>query len=57
MVCQDLYWLGVTYRVGDALAFMANVNVTEELMIGYSYDFSVSNLGNYSSRSHEVMLS
>lgn len=57
MVYQDMYWLGLTYRLGDALAFMANVNVTEELMIGYSYDFSVSNLGNYNSGSHEIMLS
>lgn len=57
VVYQDLYWLGATYRLGDALAFMANVQVSNQLMIGYSYDFSLSNLGNYNSGSHEVMIS
>ncbi len=57
VIYQEMYWLGATYRLGDALAFMANVQVSEQLMIGYSYDFSMSNLGNYNSGSHELMIS
>lgn len=54
---QEKYWLGATYRIGDALAFMANIQATKELMVGYSYDFSVSNLGSYNSGSHEILIS
>ena len=54
---QDTYWLGATYRIGDAVAILANMQITDQLMVGYSYDFSISKLRTYNSGSHELMLS
>lgn len=53
---QDTYWLGATYRLGDAVALLANMQITDQLMVGYSYDFSVSRLRTYNSGSHEFMI-
>jgi type IX secretion system PorP/SprF family membrane protein len=57
LLYQEKYWLGATYRLGDALAFLANVQVNRQLMVGYSYDFSVSNLSSYNNGSHEIIIS
>lgn len=54
---QDKYWLGCTYRVGDALAFLLNMQINEQLMVGYAYDVTLSGMNNISNGSHEIMVS
>ena len=49
--------LGLSYRTGDAMAFILKVNATEGLRIGYSYDLTLSKLGAYSHGAHEILLS
>lgn len=56
-VIVDRVWLGAGYRYVDAYNFMAAVNVTKQLRIGYCYDLSVSPLSKYTTGSHEIMLS
>lgn len=58
----DMFWLGVSYRLDDAIAPMAGYQYEfpsgkSILRIGYSYDLTTSELNNYSSGSHELMLS
>ena len=53
----EKYWLGATYRWGDAVAFLANIQINKQLMVGYSYDFTTSNLNSYNRGSHEILLS
>ena len=58
----NTFWFGVTYRLEDAVAPMAGYNYefpggNSALRIGYSYDFTTSELNKYSSGSHELMLS
>jgi type IX secretion system PorP/SprF family membrane protein len=48
--------LGVGYRVGDAVSGLANFRVTQDIRIGYAYDYTLSNLGRFSSGSHEIMV-
>lgn len=48
--------LGVGYRVGDAVSGLANFRVTRDIRIGYAYDYTLSNLGRFSSGSHEIMV-
>lgn len=54
-------WLGVTYRTEDAIApligYQLKPNDKSMLRIGYSYDVTTSELKNYSSGTHEIMLS
>ncbi len=54
---KNAYWFGATYRLGDAVALLANIQLNKQLMVGYSYDFSVSNLASYNNGSHEIIIS
>ncbi len=54
---QDKYWLGLSYRYGDAIAVLLDYQVMPYLLVGYSYDYTLTNLSNYNSGTHEVLLS
>lgn len=47
---------GLGYRLGDALSALVNFRVTPELRIGYAYDYTTTNLGNFNSGSHEIFI-
>jgi type IX secretion system PorP/SprF family membrane protein len=47
---------GLSYRLEDAVSAMVNFKVTPELRIGYAYDYTTSNLSDYSSGSHEIFI-
>lgn len=53
---KELFWLGGTYRHKDAFVALAGFNIAEKVMVGYSYDFAISNLRNYSNGTHEIMI-
>lgn len=50
------FWIGAGYRTGDALIGMVEYNLTPQLRAGYSYDFTLSDINDYSAGSHEVMI-
>jgi type IX secretion system PorP/SprF family membrane protein len=53
----DMFNAGLMYRTGDAFGLLAGINITNQLMLGYSYDWSMVNkTGSYNSGSHEIML-
>jgi type IX secretion system PorP/SprF family membrane protein len=59
---DDMLWIGASYRTEDAIAPMIGYQHKfpkgdSMLRLGYSYDVTTSELKNYSSGSHEVMLS
>ncbi len=59
---DNMIWLGVGYRTEDAIAPIIGYQYKfpkgeSMLRIGYSYDVTTSELKNYSSGSHEIMLS
>ncbi len=53
---NERFWVGLSYRNEDAIVGMLGMNVTEKLKVGYSYDFTTSQLKNYSDGTHEIML-
>jgi type IX secretion system PorP/SprF family membrane protein len=53
----NTYWAGISYRFGDAVSFITNVQINPELTFGYSYDFTTSALSNTSNGSHEIFIS
>ena len=44
------------YRHQDAVGVLAQYNINDDFSIGYSYDYPLSTLHNYSGGSHEIML-
>lgn len=48
--------LGVGYRVDDAVSGLVNFKISPQLRVGYAYDYTLSNLGRFSSGSHEIMV-
>lgn len=53
---QEKFELGASYRFDDSVSMLLNVNVTPKLKIGYSYDYTLSNLSRFNSGSHEIVL-
>jgi len=55
---NNLVWGGVSYRVQDAIAVLAGVNIpqVQGLKLGVSYDITTSTLGDHSSGSLEFMI-
>jgi type IX secretion system PorP/SprF family membrane protein len=49
------YWLGFSYRHKDAFVAMLGIKV-DRYHIGYAFDYTLSNLSNYTYGSHEIML-
>ncbi|TXE06375.1 type IX secretion system membrane protein PorP/SprF [Seonamhaeicola algicola] len=47
---------GLGYRLGDAISGLVNFRITPELKVGYAYDFTTNNLGDYNSGSHEIFI-
>ncbi len=53
---KDKISLGAQYRTGDAIAALVELQISDQLRMGYSYDRTISNLQTYNSGSHEIML-
>lgn len=48
--------LGLNYRLDDSLGALVNFGVTDELRIGFAYDYTMSNLGKYNDGTYEVFV-
>lgn len=47
---------GISYRTGDSVIGMLEIMPTKQWHIGYAYDLTLTELRNYNSGSHEIML-
>lgn len=47
---------GVAYRLNDAVSGLVNFRVTPDLRVGYAYDYTTSDLGEYNDGTHEIMV-
>ena len=49
--------LGISYRTGDAVIGMIELQVSPEFQLGYAYDYTISNLNTFTKwGTHELML-
>lgn len=53
---HDVLSVGLSYRTGDAVSGMLEVQVNDQFRIGYAYDHPISNLVKYNQGTHEIML-
>lgn len=57
LVFDNLFWAGGMYRTGDAIGGLAGINITRQIQVGYSFDWSYGlQTGRYNGGSHEIML-
>jgi len=50
-------WLGASYRTEKAVSFMTEINIAQNIRLGYSYDIWLNELKVYNKGSHEIRLS
>ena len=53
---NERFEVGVSHRWQDSFAALVNVAITPSIRLGYAYDYTTSNLGNFNSGTHEVMV-
>ncbi len=53
---NDRLELGASYRFGDSVSGLINFGVTRDLRLGYAYDYTTTNLGDYNNGTHEVFI-
>lgn len=56
-IYQNMAWLGFSYRKSDAVVMLVGYTFQNNFSFGYSYDFIQSSIQEYSTGSHEIMLS
>ena len=56
MAFRDHFWIGGAYRQNDAVAGMIGFNLGSFLSLGYSYDYTTSNLNTVSNGTHEIVI-
>lgn len=56
LLINNVFELGVAYRLEDSFSGLVNFRVLPDLRIGYAYDHTLSNLGRFNSGSHEIMI-
>jgi len=56
-IFNDNFWVGAMYRTGDAAGLLVGMNITDQVILGYSFDSSFANRTfTYNNGSHEIML-
>jgi type IX secretion system PorP/SprF family membrane protein len=56
LLVKETVWLGASWRSFDSIDFIAEVQLTPRLQLGYAYDFTTTALGSVQKGSHEIML-
>ncbi|UYQ94639.1 type IX secretion system membrane protein PorP/SprF [Chitinophaga horti] len=53
---KDIVSVGASYRTGDAIAGLLELQLGSQFRLGYAYDHSISKLVKYNQGTHEIML-
>jgi type IX secretion system PorP/SprF family membrane protein len=53
---NEKFELGASYRFDDSVSALMNVKVTPSIRMGYAYDYTTSNLGQFNSGTHEIFM-
>ncbi len=56
LLLRDVLWLGGSYRLGQGMSAMAQLQLNPQLAAGYSYDLPVEGRGTMGVSSHEISL-
>ena len=53
---QDKVTLGAAYRFNDAVSGIIGLQLGQRIFVGYSYDYTLTDLSDYNNGSHEIIL-
>ncbi|MEE9349076.1 MAG: type IX secretion system membrane protein PorP/SprF [Flavobacteriaceae bacterium] len=53
---DNLLEFGLSYRYNDSVSGMIGIQLYDKFRLGYSYDHTLTGLGNFNDGSHEIML-
>jgi len=57
VILYDFLWLGASWRIGEnALVGLLELQLTQQLRLGYSYDYNMGSIGSFIGGTHEVAL-
>jgi type IX secretion system PorP/SprF family membrane protein len=56
VVFDQLISIGTSYRSGDGAVLLLNYKLSEKIYVGYSYDWTTSDIRKFSRGSHELMI-
>lgn len=56
LIYKDRFWGGLAWRSFDSADLLLGFQATEQLFIGYAYDYTLTELNDYNSGSHEVVV-
>jgi len=57
LVFMDKFWVGLNYRLGDSIDGLVQYQISDQLRAGFAYDFTTSDIRQYSNGSLEFLLS
>jgi hypothetical protein len=52
----DRLWLGGMWRLGDSFGGLFQLQLSNQVKLGYSYDLPYSRLGAFNKGTHEIMV-
>ena len=53
---KNKIWAGLGYRSGSDISALIGIQVNSQLLINYSYDYSLTKIQKYSQGSHEITI-
>ncbi len=53
---NEKFELGASYRFDDSVSALMNIKVSPSISVGYAYDYTTSNLGQFNSGTHEIFM-
>lgn len=56
LLIHEILWIGASYRVNSSVSGLLELQLTNQLRLGYAYDATLSDLSQADSGSHEIML-
>ena len=56
LLVNQMFEVGMSYRFDDSISGMVGFQVNSDFRIGYAYDYTTTNFGDYNSGSHEIIM-
>jgi type IX secretion system PorP/SprF family membrane protein len=52
----DIIGVGASYRAGDAMIGMLELQISSDFRLGYAYEYPISTMNNFTKSTHELMI-